>query len=51
MELSEQAIKEFKEIYEKEFKEEIDDATARILAKKLLNLYRAVYNPKVKSYE
>jgi hypothetical protein len=52
MELSEQAIKEFKEIYKKEFKEEIDDSTARILARRLLNLYKAVYEPKIKnSYE
>ncbi len=51
MELSEEAIKEFKEIYRKEFKEEINDTTARILARRLLNLYKAVYEPKIENYE
>jgi hypothetical protein len=43
MELTDEAIQEFKEIYKKEFHEDIDDATARILARRLLNLYEAVY--------
>ena len=43
MELTEEALQEFKEIYKKEFHEDIDDATARILARRLLNLYEAVY--------
>lgn len=51
MELSEEAIKEFKEIYRKEFKEEIDDKTARILARRLLNLYKAVYKSNKEKYE
>jgi len=51
MEISDEAIKEFKEIYKKEFKEEIDDRKARIMAGRLLNLYKAVYEPSDKSEE
>ena len=45
MELSENSIQEFKDIYKKEFNEDIDDATARTLATQFLNLMRAVYKP------
>jgi hypothetical protein len=38
-----QAVKEFQEIYEKEFKEKIDERTASEKAKKLLNLLKVVY--------
>jgi hypothetical protein len=38
-----QAVKEFQEIYEKEFKEKIDEKTAQEKAKKLLNLLKVVY--------
>ena len=43
MQLNEEEIKEFKELYKKEFKEEIDDKTACIMAERLLNLFKAVY--------
>jgi hypothetical protein len=36
------AVKEFQEIYKKEFKEDLDDAEAYRRAKKLLNLYKAI---------
>ena len=45
MEISKKSLEQFKKIYKKEFKEEIDDTTARILARRLLNLYKAVYRP------
>jgi hypothetical protein len=38
-----QAVKEFQEIYEKEFREKIDEKTAQEKAKKLLNLFKVVY--------
>jgi hypothetical protein len=38
-----QAVKEFQEIYEKEFREKIDEKTAQEKAKKLLNLLKVVY--------
>jgi hypothetical protein len=38
-----QAVKEFQEIYEKEFKEKIDERIASEKAKKLLNLLKVVY--------
>jgi hypothetical protein len=38
-----QAVKEFQEIYEKKFKEKIDERTASEKAKKLLNLLKVVY--------
>lgn len=49
MKLSKKAIKEFKELYKKEFKEEIDDATAREMAVRVLNLFRAVYGSLIKN--
>ena len=43
MEISDKAIKQLKEIYRKEFYEDVDDWTARIMARRLLDLYEAVY--------
>lgn len=49
MQFSKKAIKEFKEIYRKEFNEEIDDKTARKMAGRLLILFKAVYGPLIKN--
>ena len=38
------AIKQFKQIYLKKFKRELNDAEACHLSSRLLNLYKAVYN-------
>ena len=35
----------------KEFFEDIDDGTARMLARRLLNLYRAVYGPQIEKHD
>jgi len=43
MPLSKKAIKEYKKIYKKVFKEGLDDKEAIYQANRLLNLYRAVY--------
>jgi hypothetical protein len=43
--ISEKALKEFKEIYKKEFDIELSDKDALEKATKLLNLMRAVYGP------
>lgn len=43
--IDKKAIKEFKEIYEKEFGVEVDDAKALDLAVRLLNIYRVIYRP------
>lgn len=43
--LSEKAIKEFKEIWLREFGEEISDKKALEEGIKLLNLFNAVYRP------
>ena len=50
MEISDEAIKQLKEIYRKEFYEDIDDRTARIMARRLLDLYTAVYSPQIEKY-
>lgn len=50
MKLSKKSIQQFKEIYKKEFHEDIDEATARTLARRLLNLYWAVYGPQIKKH-
>ncbi len=42
--LSKEEIKEFKEIYKKEFNEDIDDETAYIIADRLLNLTNSLIN-------
>ena len=49
MKLGKKEIQEFKELYRKEFKEEIDNETARELAIRVLNLFRAVYKPLIKN--
>ena len=41
--LNNEAIKEFKELYRKRFKEDISDQKAFELGNNLLNLYRVVY--------
>jgi len=52
MQLSNRAIKEFQNIYKNEFNEEINEATARERAGRLLNLIRVIYQPiKDKNYE
>jgi len=43
MQLSNEVIKKFQEIYKKEFNEDIDDATAREKAGRLLNLVKVIY--------
>ena len=45
MQLEEESIKAFKEIYRKEFGQEISDQEALELAQSLLNLFRAIYKP------
>ena len=45
MSLSKQAIKEFRDIYRQEFKEEISDAKAQELGESLLSLFRIIYQP------
>lgn len=49
MELDKKVIKEFREIYKKEFGEEINDTTAQEMAIRVLNLFRAVYGPLIKN--
>ena len=49
--LSKESIKQFKEIYKKEFHEDIDEATVRVLARRLLRLYRAVYSPQIEKHD
>ena len=49
MQFNKKAIKEFKEIYRKEFNEKIDDETARKMAQRLLILFKAVYGPLIKN--
>jgi len=43
MELDKKAVQEFREIYKKEFCEEIDEATARERARRLLELLKLIY--------
>lgn len=43
--ISEEALREFKTIYKKEFNEDISDKDALEKATKLLNLMKAVYGP------
>ena len=43
--LSDQALKEFKEIYRLEFGQEIDDETATALAINTLTFYSNIYRP------
>jgi len=46
--ISKKALKEFKEIYQKEFDIELSDKDALEKAIKLLNLMKAVYKPMLK---
>ncbi len=46
--ISEKALKEFKEIYKKEFDIDLSDQDALDKATKLLNLIKAVYRPMTK---
>jgi len=43
MQLEIKTIKEFQEIYKKEFKKEIDEKTAQEKARQLLNLFKVIY--------
>lgn len=43
--LSDQAVKEFKEIYEKEFKEKLSDSEYRIRAENFLRLMKLITTP------
>ncbi len=43
MALSNKAIQEFKEIYKKEFKDQISKRKAEEVGKRLLNLLRVIY--------
>ena len=45
MQLSKEAIKEFKKTYKKKFGENLSDQVALEKATKLLNLVKAVYQP------
>jgi hypothetical protein len=51
MRLSKEAIKEFKDIYHEEFKEEISDAEAQELGESLLSLFKTIYRPIPKNRE
>jgi len=55
MKLSKKTIKEFKEIYKKEFNQEIDNATACKIIRRYLSLFKVVYgmsiNKEYKEYE
>jgi hypothetical protein len=43
--ISKESLEKFKELYKKEFGEELSDQVALDKATRLLNLYRAVYLP------
>ena len=45
MRLSKEAIKEFKEIYYKEFGERISDKEAQEMGASLLSLFKIIYRP------
>ena len=49
--LSKEAVKQFKEIYKKEFHEDISEGAARMLARRLLKLYMAVYGPQIEIHD
>ena len=51
MQLSKQAIKEYKEIYKKAFGEEISDQEAYEQGSRLLRLFKAIYKPIPKDKE
>jgi len=43
MKLDKKTIKEFKEIYKKEFNQEIDNTTAHKIVRRYLSLFKVVY--------
>lgn len=45
MSFSKKAIEEFKEIYRKEFGEEISDAQAEEMGENLIELFKIIYRP------
>ncbi len=45
MQLNQEDVDEFKEIYKEEFGKEISNQRALELAQNLLNLFRAIYKP------
>jgi hypothetical protein len=45
MEITPEALKEFKEIYEKEFKETITEAEALEMAQRVLNFFSIILKP------
>ena len=45
MRLSKEAIKEFKDIYYQEFREEISDEEAQEMCESLLSLFKIIYRP------
>ncbi|MBM3210659.1 hypothetical protein FJZ33_00450 [Candidatus Poribacteria bacterium] len=45
MALSKEAIKEFKEIYRREFNKDISDEKAQELGQNLIDLFRVIYRP------
>ncbi len=51
MEISDEVIKQLKEIYRKEFYEDVDDRIARIMARRLFDLYMAVYGPQIEKHD
>lgn len=48
--ISQEALKEFKKIWRKEFKEDISDVKALEKATNLLNLMKTIYKP-IKNHE
>lgn len=51
MGLSKKAIKEFKEIYRKEFGKTISDEEAQEKGQKLLSLFKIIYRPIPEDYD
>jgi len=51
MQLNKKTIKEFQEIYKKEFNEKIDEKRAEEIATRLINLLITVYKPTNKKYK
>jgi hypothetical protein len=43
--LNNEAIEEFKKIYQEEYGIELDDQTARLKAEKLITIMNAIYRP------
>ncbi|MBU3922995.1 hypothetical protein KJ684_02035 [Patescibacteria group bacterium] len=51
MKLSKEAIDEYKDIYKKEFGEEISDEEAKEQGTKLLSLFKIIYRPIPEDYD